>query len=269
MKKYISLNEKKIIMLSIMDYIDLFCKEHNIKYFLYGGSLIGAIRHKGYIPWDDDIDICMLRKDYDRFISEFLDEKGRYSLISAENDRNYYSQIAKVYDSFTVLEENVSGKIPIGVYIDVFPLDNGSNNYNSTCKYGTMIGLFRKIVDVKNIKLNKNRSVTKNLLLTLSKTLLFPVSKHFAINMILYLSNKIKNSKSKYVAQFTKMTYDSKEIYERNWFDKAVYVQFEDRKYCIPKAYDKVLKTEYGDYMKLPPVEKQVSHHGNEAWWKE
>ena len=269
MKRIIELDEQKEIMLDMMDFIDYFCKEKNIKYFLYGGSLIGAIRHKGYIPWDDDIDICMMREDYDKFLAIFEDPNNRYCLISPANNRDYYLPTAKVYDSATELNERVPGGINIGVYIDVFPLDYCSDDYTQTCKYGRKIGKYRKIVDVKNISFSKKRKWIKNLALLCLKILISPISKRFSIQRIVMLSSKYKNRVTKYVGQFTKMTYESREIYESNWFDKSIIVDFEDRKYAIPQDYDSVLKAEFGDYMKLPPKEKQVTHHDSDAWWKE
>ena len=82
------------------------------------------------------------------------------------------------------------------------------------------------------------------------------------------LSESHKDIKTKYVGQFTQMTYESREIYESCWFTEAITCDFEGRKYSIPMQYDNVLKTEFGDYMKLPPAEKQIPHHGNNTWWK-
>lgn len=269
MTKIIDLNEQKSIMLEMMDYIDSFCKENNIRYYLYGGSLIGAIRHQGYIPWDDDIDICMMREDYDRFLVAFEDPNKRYCLVSPENNSSYYLPTAKVYDSATVLSERVPGGINIGVFIDVFPLDYCSDDYDITCKYGNKIGRYRKIVDIKNISFSSERKWIKNAALLFLKLFTCLIPRRFAIHRIVKLSSKYKNTVTKYVGQFTKMTYESREVYEAKWFDETVDSEFEGRKYTIPKDYDKVLKTEFGDYMKLPPKEKQISHHVSDAWWKE
>ena len=269
MSNRIEIDEQKAIMLAMMDYIDSFCKENHIQYFLYGGSLIGAVRHQGYIPWDDDIDICMMRKDYDVFLSQFNDPNNRYCLVSPENNPAFYLPTAKIYDSATVLNERVPGGINIGVFIDVFPLDYCSDDYTQTCKFGRKIGKYRKIVDVKNISITKKRKWGRNAILLCLKVLVWPMPKRFAIKRISKLSSQYKHSATTYVGQFTKMTYESREIYEAKWFDESIEADFEKRKYSIPKDYDSVLKTEFGDYMKLPPKEKQITHHGNDAWWRE
>ena len=269
MQRVIDLDEQKQIMLTMMDYIDTFCRANDIKYFLYGGSLIGAIRHKGYIPWDDDIDICMMRQDYDKFLSTFADPSGRYRLLTPDTNSAYYLPTAKVYDDATVLKEAVSGGIPIGVFIDVFPLDYCSDNYDETCAYGKKVGFYRKIVDIKNVAINKKRNSSKNITLFLLKVLTGLLPRRWAIKRICFLSEQFKSKKSKYVGQFTKMTYESREVYESEWFDISIDAPFEGRQYSIPDDYDNVLKTEFGDYMKLPPKDKQVTHHVNNAWWKE
>ena len=268
MSRVIEIEEQKKIMLAMMDYIDTFCKKNHIRYFLYGGSLIGAIRHQGFIPWDDDIDICMMRKDYDLFLSMFEDQSGRYCLISPANNPAFYLPTAKVYDSATVLNERVPGGIDIGVFIDVFPLDYYSDDYTQTCKYGNKIGRYRKIVDIKNIAISKRRKMNRNAALLCLKALVWPIPKRFAIKRILNLSSKYKQGDTKYVGQFTKMIYSSNEIFESEWFNESIDASFENRIYCIPKEYDKVLKNIYGDYLKMPPKDKQVTHHSNYAWWK-
>lgn len=125
MKKDISVEELKMIQLKILDSIDDFCKKNGIQYFLFSGTLIGAVRHKGYIPWDDDVDICMKRKDYDRFFSEFNQQRrDTLKAISAEIEKNYYLASGKVIDTATVIEEENNCAMPIGVYVDIFPMDN-------------------------------------------------------------------------------------------------------------------------------------------------
>ena len=268
MNKPIDIEEQKEIMLSMMDNIDSFCRNNGIKYFLYGGSLIGAVRHGGYIPWDDDIDICMLRDDYDRFLSSYNDSKGRYLLIHPGNNKNYYLPTAKVYDDYTILDEKIPGGMKIGIYIDIFPLDYSYDDYDMACRYGNKIGFFRKIIRIKNVPILQNRRFYKNAILYALKLLVSFIPKRYAIDRVCMLSSAFRGKKSKYVGQFTQMTYESKEIYETDWFNEAIDHDFEGREYCIPVLYDDVLKKEFGDYMTLPPKEKQIPHHGNNTWWK-
>ena len=118
----IPLEELKSRQLEILTRIDKFCTEHNIQYSLAFGTLLGAIRHKGYIPWDDDIDIMMLRSDYNRFISLFYDEQLR--VLSIENESRYILPFAKVVDNNSILIEQSTMELPLGIYVDIFPVDN-------------------------------------------------------------------------------------------------------------------------------------------------
>ena len=112
-----------VYLMMLKDFIKV-CDENQIEYFLDGGSALGAVRHQGFIPWDDDIDIAMPRKDYDRFVHMCLDD-SRYKILSYETDEKYIYSFAKVVDSYTKLKEWGTAEYEqLGVYIDVFPMDN-------------------------------------------------------------------------------------------------------------------------------------------------
>ena len=96
--KQLTIEDAKQIELEILDYIDTLCKKHNINYIINYGTLIGAVRHEGFIPWDDDIDLSMPREDYQRFINIFQKEKSKYKLLSLETDKNYFNNFVKQYD---------------------------------------------------------------------------------------------------------------------------------------------------------------------------
>lgn len=124
----IGLDELKSIQLEILDVVAKFCDEHGIKYWLTAGTLLGAIRHKGYITWDDDIDLGMLRPDYHRFMKEFNGTFPRYECHCLENDPNFYMQFGKVYDNRTVLYEPDESGIKTAVCIDIFVYDNAPDD---------------------------------------------------------------------------------------------------------------------------------------------
>ena len=124
----ITTSELKELQLSILDSVDRFCRENGIHYWLDCGTLLGAIRHNGYIPWDDDIDIGMLRPDFNRFIREFHTEGNRYTAHCVENDSNFCYPYAKVLDNNTVLYEPDQNGNKIAVNIDVFVYDNAPDD---------------------------------------------------------------------------------------------------------------------------------------------
>ena len=122
--KYLSMDEIKSVELEILKYVHEFCEKNDIKYFINYGTLIGAVRHKGFIPWDDDIDICMFRKDYEKFIELFSKDEGKYKILSLESSDKYYNNFIKVIDSKTKIEDERNYKTyDSGIFIDIFPMD--------------------------------------------------------------------------------------------------------------------------------------------------
>ena len=126
--KQLDINELRAIQLEILDYVAKFCDEHEIKYWLDGGNLIGAIRHKGYIPWDDDVDVGMLRADYEKFMLMFNENNTRYRFTCYELNRSFYLPSGKVTDTETVLYEPDEKGIKTAVYVDIFVYDNAPDD---------------------------------------------------------------------------------------------------------------------------------------------
>ena len=121
----LSIEEAKQIELDILAFIDSFCKQHGIDYFINYGTLIGAIRHKGFIPWDDDIDLSMTRENYERFIQLFTQEQSKYKILALETDERYYNNFIKVVDSTTKIVDTRNTKTyDSGIFIDIFPMDS-------------------------------------------------------------------------------------------------------------------------------------------------
>ena len=123
MRKIEDIQELRQIQMGILDEVHRFCESHNLRYFLSSGTLIGAVRHKGYIPWDDDIDIYMPRKDYEEFLQIYHDENGVYRAINPQVESHYYYTFAKVVDLRTKMVETETEGYEIGVYMDIFPVD--------------------------------------------------------------------------------------------------------------------------------------------------
>lgn len=116
MRQITDINELRQIQMGILDNVHRFCEAHGLTYFLSSGTLIGAVRHKGYIPWDDDIDIYMPRKDYEQFLQIYSDETGRYRAINPQTESHYYYTFAKVVDQKTRMVEKETEGYEIGVY---------------------------------------------------------------------------------------------------------------------------------------------------------
>lgn len=232
----------KEIQLDILKTLHNFCVDNDLKYFLAYGTLLGAIRHKSYIPWDDDVDIWMNRADYNKFCQSF--QHSRYEILSPEFTNNYPYHIAKIVDKKSLLVEDgakETGK-NIGVYIDIFVLDNIPDN-----KFVREIKMYKKYFNYVMFK--KNNKATSH-----SGARFFNIfckynakkTKECTDILTLYFLNKNKRNR--------------RLIWKKEWFDKVVECQFEDMKLFIPCGYDEILKICYNDYMQIPPEDKRVCH---------
>ena len=256
----------KRVGLDILDVVHKFCVDHNLKYTLAYGTLLGAIRHKGYIPWDDDIDIAMPREDYETFLKTF--DVENYGVMSCWNNPHYFLTWAKVYDKRTIKIENAYNPegLEIGFNIDIFPLDSGDDLeafHKMKKKYKNVVkkhhySMFPKskgkspVNLIKNIVIGYlNKRSNKYARVIEGATL-----KHF------------KGKESNLLVQFDVYDINRDYIFHKDTFNKLVPVKFEDRTYLATEYYDFTLKASYGDYMTPPPVEKRPSLHSFKAYFK-
>ncbi len=266
--RQISLPEKKLIMLKMLDELDHFCKENQLTYFLVGGTLLGAVRHKGYIPWDDDIDIGLPREDYKKLIRTFSSKSGNVKIIDVDNHDHYRWPSAKAIDIRTELIEQGDTKSVIGVFIDIFPFDGIVGEYETIKKEVTKISTWQHILVLKHLRFDSRRSRIKNLLILLGRIFyLFP--DRFLIKRINQMEKRsVPFEKCQYICNFNG-AWGIREITKSSSFLKTIEAEFEGNSYSIPIGYDDYLRTVYGDYMELPPVEKRKTHHSSDAYWRE
>lgn len=270
MKKDITLSERKKIQLDLMQDIHDFCVKHNIKYSLGYGTLIGAIRHKGFIPWDDDIDIFMLREDYDKFIKLYQGGKSYYILHEINNDPTYDLTYAKLEDSRTLVEEAVCVK-NIGLFIDIFPIDNMADDYEESYKLKSSLNLLYRIALIKLINISRTKvNFLKKSYYWIGKLILAFTPLHLISEKIIQKALRVGKPNSVYVGLMVDRGYRDKEILKREYFTSYSLVTFEDRNFYILENYDAVLKTHYGNYMKFPPEDQRTSGHlFDNIYWKE
>lgn len=264
--KELSKNEIKTIQLDILQSIHQFCETNNIRYSLAYGTLLGAIRHKGYIPWDDDIDVMMPRPDYERFIQNYPNFCDRYIVQTYNNDNSYYLWCAKVYDNRT---EQITFPTRSGVCVDVFPIDGLPDNLEDVRKY---IKKKRKLFFRRLVFTCKNNSYRPgnkfvNAFKYIIKRILVP-SRSAVIKQIEKLYKSYPYSTSNYVGDIIDL------FGERGWLKKEIFenyttASFENLQVKIIKDYDTFLKARYGDYMQLPPEEERVPGHAAPVYWKE
>ena len=262
----IGIEELKMIQLDMLKDIHSFCVSHDIKYSLAFGSLLGAIRHKGYIPWDDDIDIMMRRDEYERFIATYGND--RYKIADLSTNSGYGLPFAKVEDIRTVMEESVEGGSYYGVYIDVFPVDNVPDDISQRKVFYHKKKFWNVLYNIKVIKVKRGRSMAKNIILLMGHILLHPIKRAYIVRKMSQISQTFNAIKTNDVGIVVPADSRMEEAIPASCFDKYVSCKFEDAELMAIADYDLYLKAAYGDYMQLPPEEKRVSHHVFEAYWK-
>ena len=269
-EKKISLEEIHKIELDIMDYIHNICEENQIRYYLVGGTLIGAIRHKGFIPWDDDMDIDMPRKDYERFKQVLKENPSeQFFFLNEDTEKNYFS-FGKMIDTRTRLIEKDKDIQPpnMGVYIDIFPVDGAPGDEMDAHKH------YKAVKRINKLRIQyayKKAPYTTNIVRWFYRCLVWRISRIFGIR---WINKKEKSLLNKYIFDESKKVcnyfgaYGEREIIPITFFGERCLTEFEGRQYYITKNYDEFLRKMYGDYMKLPPVEERVSRHDTEVYWK-
>ena len=268
----ISVDEMKTIMLDILVQIDRYCKSNNIQYFLDSGTLLGAIRHKGYIPWDDDMDICMLRPDYDRFVELVKKKPIATHLDIIQTEHTLFGYI-KVQDKRTELIEYPDTlRLPIGVYIDVFPKDGHPDSTilaKVHCRIAQClcnIYWFNKY-SVKVWK--KNGGIIKKIIAYIAAP--FVEDRTLPLHLADRVARKYDITKSKYCSSI--LAGGIRGRVPTKCFTSSVEVTFEGHTFPAMVGYDQYLRKLYenindGDYMKLPPEEQKIIHD-TEVYWKE
>lgn len=253
----------------ILKFIKDKCDEFNINFFLGYGTALGAVRHKGFIPWDDDIDILMFRNDYEKFKSVMRKETGRYRLADVEVDDKYFLLMPKVYDTMTYSVWPVSNILyDYGVWVDIFIIDGLPEGKNEQIRLSKKLNNIQRYynISVFKIKFYKNLKSNIHVLLTLWPKLFGP--RYFVKK--LYGILKHKTVDSNIVAS---MIFDPKNdrenfIFRKEMFGDGVFLMFEGVEYKVPELFDEYLTMLYGDYMKLPPVENRKSHHSYKLYYR-
>jgi lipopolysaccharide cholinephosphotransferase len=256
----LNVEEIKEEQLKILKDIHQFCEANQLNYFLSCGTLLGAVRHLGYIPWDDDIDIMMPRPDYDKFITLYGQTQYSYQVADISIDQSYPYPFAKAYNPQTSLVEYSTVKYDIGINVDIFPIDGLPENGKKRKTHLKKMILLKIIRNIKATKYNCNRTIIKTLFLIFLKIMLcvFPYKK--IVIGIDKLSRKYNYADSKYVSSL----YFGESIdryFQKSIFEEFTCHEFEGSFFRIPLHYDLFLTAIYGDYMQLPPVEKRKTHH--------
>lgn len=264
--RQIGFDELRATQLTILKRVDEFCVKNGLFYSLAYGTLIGAVRHKGYIPWDDDIDIMMPRKDYDILLSTFNNEYTDLKIVSPNTIKNYYAPYANIYITSTKLvEPHINhGFRHMGVKIDVFPVDVVPED---KALYSKMVSSFIELNKWRGFKhtpiYDENKKVSFKAILKRTISLPIPSS------LFTFISRRLLKSvdqNSNYLDIILWPAYPYKR-FSKNSMREMIRVPFENIEVSIASGYDEILSTIYGSYMDLPPVEKQIAKHDFIAYW--
>lgn len=266
--KKMSQQECRIVQMDILNEIVRICKANGIQCYLAFGSLLGAVRHKGYIPWDDDIDVCMVREDYEKFIKIMKEgranTKDYYSLVD-NTCEDYFYPIAKVVDDRTLVDMS-RHTLKQGIWVDIFPLDGVPSSPMKAKIHMTLCAFMRVIALAIDANFAHSKINFTYLYKRFFKAFAFVVGrkricrlherifKHFKVEDCEYIANLFTNN-------------GTRSMMDKERLLKVAVYPFEDRQYESYAEYDYYLKRMYGDYMKLPPEEKRITHDFD-AWWK-
>lgn len=258
------LRKLQLVELEILEEVVRVCQKYNITYQLFSGTLLGAIRHKGFIPWNDDIDIVLLREDYNKLIDYLkIELNSKYFLQTIETDKNYVHPFARVRKNNTVAIQEHYAKINMhhGIFIDIFPLDY----YNDKKMIGKihlkLLYFFRKLKFLKISTINQKtfKSPFKNLIMFFIS--LIP------LRIIVKTEDKLikcfKKKKEFSISLLAESERDVLDLYKTNKsvFLKVIKIEFEGSDFLGPINYDEVLNKIFGDYQKLPPISDRHPHH--------
>lgn len=266
--KKIGNSEQRALQIGMLSVVDKFCSQHDIRYSMACGTLLGAIRHGGYIPWDDDIDIYMLREDFNKF--EMLFPKcyeGHIELGTLKRNKEWCLPFGKVYDNRTfVVEKRSKAKTP-GVNIDIFPIDEVPDDDIEWIQYNRKRESY--ILDLRHSLLaaSKINSVIKNCgALLYAIRFLLTSSRNLAEKCDRYA--QIHNGKGYERVFETTLGMSVKSPFKKSLFDELIGIKFEGSEFKGFQGYDEYLTCAYGDYMTLPPLNKRYSEHTIDAFWK-
>lgn len=269
----LTINEIHQVTLQVLKRIQEICKEHGITYFVAYGSLIGTIRHKGFIPWDDDFDIVMLRPDYERFCkicNKTINGHGNYALMNPENNKEYPFNISRFCDlRYRMIRIDGGPDAGMGIFIDVYPLDGLGNS--RTFIHRVLEPL--KQLDLRFLGLARDPEALKSKHGILKKIIRLPIwmlahafGKAFFYRFSRCIAGIHSIEDSKYIGD---VVWDAGLVYyPKKYYEETVEVPFEDVMVPVPKEYDKVLRIDYGDYMQLPPEEERHPTHGYQIYRK-
>jgi len=278
MVKKLSFRETQLAAYEVLKKIAEICDQNGWRYFLAYGSLIGAIRHNGIIPWDDDIDILMPRPDYDKLRKYFNNNAKQLvplKLFDPEFTKNYPHMISRVSDMRYKVVFNNEKDYGIGAFVDIYPLDGVGNNYSNACQLVNKTKVLASLCFLTSRKgFAKDNTISKTKMLLKIPAYVwanFKGNRHY-INKLSEFSKVYKYEESKYVACLMwpagRKNGKNRDVFKKEVF-RVMKHKFEDKEFNIPEGYDKFLKTMYGNYMVPPDKAGKKTNHNYKVYHRQ
>ena len=233
---------------------DRICRDNHLVYSLAGGTLLGAVRHQGFIPWDDDIDVAMPRHDYEKLISIVGKDNPVFDLLDSSISPNYYLPFMKLINKktdYSILDNNY------GVFIDVFPIDGLGNEYEKAISHGKKIIWLRNKILISWGRVKGSRDIKSKMV----QLIINMIGPKILSKVLLRLLRKYSFSNSLWVGSIAGGMRNLNEIFDKRVYRTIIELPFEGYKMCCIKEFDEYLTGMFGDYMKLPPEERRHPEH--------
>lgn len=261
MRAITDIKEMQHIALDVLIYLDKVCSKYGLKYFIVDGTLLGAVRHKGFIPWDDDIDLAMPRSDFNKLIEfsrTYHNDTYQFIFFGKSSELLPY---AKFVNTKTQIDAKYAeDEMHEHLWLDIMPMDGLPEDQNEVNLIYKKAEYYRKIIGLCSAKLGEGKSAVKKLAKYVLKPLALIYGKQRAINNLNALAMKYHYDSSKFVGAVTWGLYGASEKMLKAEVDQSVDITFESERFSTFSCWDSYLKGLYEDYMQLPPVEKRVNH---------
>ena len=258
----LNLNPLQEKLLEILGWFHNFCVENGLRYYAIGGTMLGAMRHQGFIPWDDDVDVAMPRHDYEQLWQIFKDPLGKYMLETPYSEaKDYLYDITKLYDTSTTMTEVARIKIKRGVYLDIFPLDGIGDSYEESLRNYKPIDRLHMFLATRICKIRRERKFYKNMAIIISRMIpSFLVDEKKLLRKLDRMCAARDFDSCRYVTSCMS-TYRKREIIEKRVFGNPTEYRFENITVLGPECWNEYLTNLFGDWRQLPPEDKRHSAH--------
>lgn len=274
MKRELDIKETQDVSFEILKIIADICEAQNFRYYLIYGTLIGAVRHKGYIPWDDDVDIMMPRPDYDRFLG-YMEKNIRHykhlKMFNHDTCREYPYMITRISDDRYRIDMENEKDYGMGIFVDIYPYDGLGNTEKEALDFGMKGDRLSSLC----YQATRQRFAIETTTSQFRKLIKLPVfifaklcGKELFQKKLGRLAGIKNYDENEYVGCVVWLSGGAKDIFKRKWFDEYIMLPFEKYEFRVPRDYDIILKQIYGEYMTLPPQKDRVGHHNYRVYMK-